>query len=485
MKEGLAGGFYSVLSQSDVERIHRASVSILQDVGMLCETDLALEVFTRAGASVDRESHIVRLPAQLLETSLASAPKTAVLFGRDHQFDIRLESGRVHYGMGGTSEPYIWDFDLQGPRPPSKADMVSCTRLGHALPNIDFIMALCSAGDVAYGQHYFHEYDAILRNTSKPVVVSVQGRRLTARFLEMAAAAAGGEEKLRKEPCVAAYSSPVTPLRFTRYNDGMVEAAALGVPIICAGGAMVGATSPATLAGSISLIDAEALFGVVFAQIVKPGCPVIFAPQTNVMDMVTAQATFGSPEQSLARAAAVQMARFYGLPTFATGGGSDAKLPDGQAAAEATLGMMINAMSGQTLTQNLGTLASGLYGAPEMLVICDEIVHMIKCVFGGLKVTDDTLALDVIKEVGPGGDFLNHEHTASSFRTSLFFPAYFPRLSVERWKERGRMSITEVAHTTVATILADAGPVRLPPGADSALERALEAAIAESDAIVD
>jgi trimethylamine--corrinoid protein Co-methyltransferase len=301
----------------------------------------------------------------------------------------------------------------------------------------------------------------------------------------MAAAAAGGEENFRERPCVAAYSSPMTPLRFTRYNDGIVEAVALGVPIICAGGAMMGATSPATLAGSISLIDAEALFGVVFAQMIKPGSPVVFAPQTNVMDMVTAQATFGSPEQSLARAAAVQMARYYGLPTFATGGGSDAKLPDGQAAAEATMGMMINAMSGQTLTQNLGTLASGLYGAPEMLVICDEIVHMIKCVFGGLKVTDDTLALDVIREVGPGGTFLSHEHTASSFRTNLFFPTYFPRVSVEGWKEKGSMTITEVAHKTVGSILAQAGPVMLPPGADSALERALREAISEDDAIGD
>ena len=387
--------------------------------------------------------------------------------------DILLEVGRVYFGMGGSPEPFIWDYDLGGPRPPTKADMVNCTRIAQALTNIDFVMAVCSAGDVRAEVQLYHEYDAIFRNTTKPVIYSAPGREHAAKYLEMAIAASGGEDVFRQRPSIAFFTQPISPMQISRYSEVMVDAAEFGVPVLSSPGPMAGATSPATLAGALAQANSEALMGIVFSQLIKEGTPVVYAPHTAVMDMTTGQCTYGSPEQSLARAAVAQLGALYDLPTFGVGGGAESKLPDAEASAQAMMGMLLNALSGLTLTQTLGTLASGLYGAPEMVVICDEMVHMIKRVLAGISVTDESLAVDLIKEVGHGGNFLTTDHTARLFRKELFFPVLFNRQSVEKWKEKGSKQIVDVAHERVQEILAGAGPVRLPQGADDALRRAL------------
>jgi trimethylamine--corrinoid protein Co-methyltransferase len=295
----------------------------------------------------------------------------------------------------------------------------------------------------------------------------------------MAAAASGGESEFIQRPCVVYFTQPISPMKISSYSEGIEEAIAMGIPVMFSPGPMIGATSPATLAGTLVQVNAEALLGVVLAQVIKEGTPVIYAPHTGVMDMVTAQCTYGSPEQSLARAAVAQMAIHYQLPTFGMGGGAESKLPDMEAASQAAIGMLLNALSGFTLTQTLGTLASGLYGSPEMVLICDEIVHMIKCVMVGITVTDETLALDVIEEVGHGGQFLDHDHTARHFREELFFPNLFKRQSVAQWMESGGRNILEVAHDRVQQIKEITGPIELPKGADEALERVFHRAIGE------
>ena len=156
--------------------------------------------------------------------------------------------------------------------------MVACTRLGQALAHIDFVMALCSAGDMPPDVQHYHEYDAILRNTTKPVIYSAPGRRHAATLLEMAAAVSGSEDSLRRRPSMVLFTQPVSPLQIGPYSEGMIEAAALGVPVLASPGPMMGATSPATLAGTLVRVNAEALFGVVLSQLLKPGTPVILGP---------------------------------------------------------------------------------------------------------------------------------------------------------------------------------------------------------------
>lgn len=479
MKAPTQGGTYNVLSEGDIDRIHSASLSLLAGYGVHSESDLILDIFDNADAAIDRQERRIYISPDMVDTALQTAPSSFTFHGRDPQYDLEIKLGPVYFGMGGSSEPFFWDYELGKPRSPTKADMISCTRIGQAAHNIDFVMALCSASDYPTEQVFLQEYDALIRNTTKPILYSCPNRWHTRRFIEMAATACGGESNFLKRPPIMFFNTAISPLKIGQFSEGMIDAIEFEVPIMITLGPMMGATSPATLAGTLVQINAEALFGIVLTQVIKPGAPVVYGPHVAVMDMTTAQCTYGSAEQHLGRAAVAQMGRFYNLPTFGLGGGVEAKLPDAEASAQSMMGLFTNVVSGLTLTQCLGTLASGLYGSPEMLLICDEMVHMLKRFMGGIQVSDETLALEVIEEVGYTGNFLTHDHTAQWFRKELFFPVLFRRQSIDTWLENGASPIVDAAHARVQQILAEAGPAPLPDGADVELERILNQSVQE------
>jgi trimethylamine--corrinoid protein Co-methyltransferase len=244
---------------------------------------------------------------------------------------------------------------------------------------------------------------------------------------------------------------------------------------------MMGATGPATVAGTLALTTAEVLFGVVLTQLVRPGAKVVLKPDTDVFDMRTTQCTYGSPEQNLGKMAMAQLARFYNVPIYGLGGGVEGKVPDAETASEAMMSMLLNALAGINLNQSLGTLAFGLYGSQEMVVICDELVRMIKHVLRGIIVDDETLAIDVIREAGYGGSFLSTEHTVRHFRKELYFPSLFQRKTIDQWLSEGSRTAYELAHDRVEEILSRAGPVRLPAEVDRALDQALSRALTETN----
>jgi trimethylamine---corrinoid protein Co-methyltransferase len=479
MKTATKGGTLNVLSEVDVERIHSASLDLLSSYGVYSESNLILDIFHKAGANIDHEERRIRLYPDMITAALKTAPSSFVFYGREPEYDLQIEPGPIYFGMGGSSEPFYWDYKLGRPRSPTKADMVACTRVGQAASHIDFVMALCSAGDYPAEQVFLQEYDALIRNTTKPILYSCPNRWHTRLFIEMAAVACGGESEFIKRPPIMFFNTAISPLRIGHFSEGMVDAIEFGVPIMITLGPMMGATSPATLAGTLVQINAEALFGIVLTQIIKPGTPVVYGPHVAVMDMTTAQCTYGSAEQHLGRSAVAQLGRLYNLPTFGLGGGVEAKLPDAEAAAQAMMGLFSNALSGLTLTQCLGTLASGLYGSPEMLLICDEMVHMLKHFMVGIQVNDETLALEAIKEVGHMGNFLMHDHTAQWFRKELFFPSLFRRQSIDDWLENGARPIVDIAHARVEQILSKTGSSALPNGADAELDRILSQAVKE------
>jgi trimethylamine---corrinoid protein Co-methyltransferase len=478
MKTGMRGGSLKILSEEEVERLHQAALSLLWDPGLFSESSMFLDIFAKGGADVDRDARIIRLPAEMVEAAIASAPSSFVLHGRhDEANSLLLEPGRVYYGMGGTSEPLFFDYQLGRARQPTKQDMVSSTRLGHALPNIDFVQTLCMAGDCPTGAIFFHDFDAIFRNTSKPTVLNILERPFTEHLLEMAAAASGGEATLRTSPSVLGIVTPVSPLKVAIMNEGIIDVVHAGVPVLYSPGPLMGATAPATVAGTTVLTIAEVLFGVVLTQLIRTGAPVVLKPDTDVFDMRTTQVTYGSPEQNLGKVAVIQMAHRYRIPVYGLGGGVEAKFPDAEAASEAAMEMLLNGLAGMTLSQSLGTLAFGMYGSQEMVVICDEIVNSIRRILDRITLNDDTLALDVIRQVGHGGSFLQHDHTVRHFRKEMYFPKLFQRQSLDDWATAGAKMAHEVAHERVVEILSKAHPVSLPPAADKALEEALQRAV--------
>jgi trimethylamine---corrinoid protein Co-methyltransferase len=484
MREGPQGGQLNVLSSGDLERIHEGSLRLLEECGVRSISKALRKVFAEGGAEVDPNGQRARIPRGLVDWAVSSACKSFVLYGREPAFDLLIEQPRVYYGMGGTPVPWFWDSAQQVLRAAVRDDMVSSTRIGHALSNVDFIMSLASAGDVSQELHYLYEYHAILRNSTKPVIYSAPSRGYAVMFLEMAAAATGGESKFRKRPSVMLMTQPVSPLEIGSYNEGMIEFAAWGAPILFSPGVMMGATGPATLAGALVQGNAENLAGVVLSQLLRPGTPVVYGVHTPVLDMKTMRCTYAGTEQSLGRAAMAQLARYYGLPSFNTGAGCDAKVVDAQAAAEATMGVFLNALSGLTLTQTMGTMAGGSFGSLEMLVICEEIVAMAKRVLRGVGVSEEKLAVNLIKEVGPGGHFLDREHTRQHFRQEFFFPGLFDRRSFPQWEEDGGKRIDEVARERVRKILAEPGPQILSPSAEGALDRTFHKLVKEGRALL-
>ncbi|HEX7395245.1 MAG TPA: trimethylamine methyltransferase family protein [Anaerolineaceae bacterium] len=477
MKMGGRGGSLTVITEEEVERIYRASLDLLMNPGIFSESDLFLDIFEKGGAKVNRDERTIRVSKDLVEWAIKATPKSFVLYGRnDSTMDLQVELGHTYFGMGGTSEPMFWDFDQRKPRQPTKQDMVNNTRLGHVLPDIDFVQTLCMSGDQPTKAIFFHDFDAIFRNTTKPTVLNILERPFTQHLLEIAAAASGGEDALRQKPSMLGIATPVSPLKIPVINEGIVDAVQAGVPILYSPGPLMGATGPATVAGMVTLTNAEVLFGVTLVQLIKEGAPVVLKPDTDVFDMKTAQVTYGSPEQNLGKIAMVQLAKRYRIPIYGLGGGVEGKLPDSEAAAEAMQTLLLDGLAGMTLCQSLGSLAFGMYGSVEMLVICDELVRIVKRILQGFEVNEDTLALEVIRTCGFDGSYLAQEHTRRHYRKEMYFPSLFQRQTTDDWLKAGSKSIEQVAHEKVLGLLEKNKPVELSDRVDKELERALKRA---------
>ena len=478
MKQGSPAGSLNVLTAAEVERIHKGGLSLLWNPGIFCESDVVLKKMSAAGAQVNADTKMVRIPSDMVDAALKTVPHSFTLHGLDPNNDIQVETGRVFFGMGGSSEPLVYDYDLGKPRKPVYADMVRNTRVGQAMKNMDFVMTLCTSGDVPVSQAFFYDLHAILKHTTKPIGFTMLDRRYTTHMLELLSAAYGGETEARRRPGLLAFATPVSPLIFPKLIEGIIDAVEFGLPILYAPGPMMSATGPATLAGLMAQTVAECLFGLVLVQSIKPGAPMMFKMDSDVMDPATGQCTYASPEQSLGNAGLAQISAYYGVPSFTMGGGAEAKLPDSEAASQAMMSMLMNGLSGITLSQSSGTLASGLYGAPEEVVICDEMALMVKRLLKGFTVDEDSLALDVIRQVGPGGSFLMESHTLNHFKDELFFPNLFKRQSIDQWIGRGAKPMSQVAHEKVLSILAAGDGVTLPEDRCDALDQALQSAVA-------
>jgi trimethylamine---corrinoid protein Co-methyltransferase len=476
MKQGARSGGLSLVSEGEMLAIHEAGLSLLENPGIYCESESVRDIFRKNDALVDSNTGLIRIDRKAVENALKIAPKSLVVCGRDPEMDLSVRSGAVFYGLGGTPEPFYYDYALGRARAPTRADMETCTKVGQALTNIDFIMTLCTSGDVPVAQAYFHDLATIFRNTTKPVVFSMIDHRYAMRIIEIGCAATGGEAEFRKRPPMVALVCPVSPLIFPKIAEGIIDAVEYGMPVLYSPGPMLSGTAPATIAGLLAQTVAEILFGLVLVQMIRPGAPLIFKMDSDVMDPSTGQCTYSSPEQVMGRSVLAQLGCFYKMPTFTMGGGVEAKLPDAEASAEAMMGMLMNGLSGITMSQSQGTMASGLYGSAEQLVICDEMIHMIKRILNRFAVNEDTLALDVIRSVKPGGSFIMEDHTLRHFRTEHFFPELFRRQTVDDWLKRGGKPILEVAHERVEEVRNQANAVPLTDKADQALQRALDKA---------
>jgi len=453
LKKGLKGGKLNLLTNDQIRDLHMATLEVLEQVGMYSESERILKIFASAGADVDLKNKSVRIPEHLVKEALNKAPKQIVLCGRNAEYDILVEDDRVYFGLGGTAYPYLIDFETGEFKRGTKNDVAKSSRLGDALENISFIMSLCGAFDMPLEVTFLHEFDAIINNTEKPVIYPAPGSENAKMMLSMAADVVGGIDELRKRPILSLYSETVSPLTFCKFNDNMVEFAKAGVPIVLGPSPVCGSTGPVTVAGTTIVSNAENLAAITLSQLVRPGTPIISCVRTGVMDLRTGQFLYAAPESSIGLAINAQLSHYYGLPAFGSGGCSDSKMLDAQAAVEATSTLFMSALSGVNLIQTCGTIAGGAAGCMELAVVCDEIIGMIQRILEGVNFSDEALAVDVIREIGPRGHFLTHKHTFKFFRKEIYSPKIFDRCSVKAWIEKGGKDIREIAKDKVRKIL--------------------------------
>jgi trimethylamine--corrinoid protein Co-methyltransferase len=463
VKRGVRGGQLRFLNRKQVEEVHVATLEVLEKVGLRTASKRILEVFSSGGAEVDEKDGRIRIPEHLVEESLGKVPRQIVLCGRNPKYDVLLEDSRVYYGMGGTPTPFIRDIYTGENRRPTKKDFADATRLGDALPNYSFLMSIAGAYDVPYEVEYEHEWEMLFNNTEKPIVYSAPSAYSASKVLEMASAIAGGMDNLRKRPIMCLYSETICPLSIAIANENIIEFAKAGVPITEGPVAMIGATGPGTLTGSLVISNSENLAALTLSQLVNRGTPFIYAGWVGVMDPVAGRMAYGAPEFAMGTGVLnAQMAEFYGLPTFGFAGPSDSKLPDAQAGAEAMQMALMNGLAGVNLCHDCGYLAGGSVGSMEMAVICDDVLGNVLRIVKGTEVNDEVLAVDVIKEVGPEGNFLGHKHTLKHIRDEVHMPTIFDRNPETAWVKAGSKPLSQVAKEKAQKILKEHFPQPLP-----------------------
>jgi len=468
-RPGPVGGQYQPLTQEEIERIHQASLAVLENVGVHVENVRALALYRQGGATVD--GNRVYIPASVVKRALESAPSRVILAGRDPEQDVVLEGKRVYAGTGG-SPTVVLDPGADVPRPGTLRDLADLAKLADALEHCDFVVVPLHPTDVPEKDVPANRFYACLANTTKHVmggVGSVEGARAA---IEIAALIAGSEEKLRERPFVSAITSwMVSPLLLdTSVTDILLEWCQHGLPVALSSAPMAGSTSPVTLVGTLVQLNAEQLSGIVLTQLLRPGTPVLAGYIPGVADMRTGGYLGGAIEFGMMQAAAAQLAQFYQVPIYCSGGMTDAKLPDAQAGYEKMSTLLLAAMGGASYIHHaVGMLTNMSTASLEQAVIDDEIVGMVKRVLRGVEVTPDSMAVEAIDRVGPGGHYLMDPHTLQNMRSELFHPALGDRQNRAMWQRAGKQDTRVRATERVESLLRTHQPLGLPPKVDAVI----------------
>jgi len=416
-----------MVSSSDAERIHEASLELLSDPGVRLEHDGVCETLLRAGARPGAGTHTVRIPPELVTDALAAAPSEVFLADRRGGGGTVAPEGRA---------PLVWStpgmnlYRRGETRPFASDDMAGYARLLDRLPGVDGAFGMALA-DVPPGAADAAGLRILAANTAKHIRVLCAGPAGADAMCRM-------KPVLGDEPWFSVGFTAHGPLRWTNLAlEIFARTAGHGIPATINGEPMAGASGPVTLAGAAAVGNAEILAGLVLNQLLEPGRPCIHnLGLAHVFDMRTAEAVTGGPENHLLAEAGAAMGRFYGLPSCSWVS-TEAMRPDAQAALEKSLGWKTHLDAGVSLIWGVGQLESELTVSPAMAVIDQEILDYVGRLRRGVRVDEDALAVAVTREVGVAGEFLSHEHTLTHFRDELFLPSLLWRGKRPAWESSG------------------------------------------------
>lgn len=447
----------AMLSVEDCEKLHEVSLEILESTGARIYEEQSLGMLREAGAEIS-DGNLVKIPADLVERSLSTVPKEVVLHDRAGNPAMRVGGYRTYYGPGSDLMNII-DHRKWERRRAVLQDVVEGMILCDALENIDFVMSLFLPSDVNGEIADRYQMEVMLKYTTKPILAVTYDLSGCQDIVEMAELVAGGKEALREKPMVLNYINVTSSLR---HNEEALEKLLYlidkGLPAIYLPGVVGGLTGPVTIPGSMALKNVGALVGIVISQLRREGAPIVIGGDiSGIIDMKTMVKPYVYPHGGKAES----LIHYYDLPMFTAGGFTDSKLVDQQAGIEAALTLLPLALSRGNIVHDLGYMESGRCGSLAQIAICEEIVRWVKHMVQPLEISDETLQLDLIKEIGPDGQYLDTEHTLKHFR-ERWYPDLFERDNLERWLAKGGKDLAHRAGERVEKILSEHAPPLLP-----------------------
>jgi len=444
---------FELLTKQELDKIDADSRAILEKVGVKINNEKARQIFSRAGAKVDHDTHLVQIPPDLIEFALSKVPHHFKVWNRDGSQCYDLNDGRIYgHNVGGCVR--IYDYDLRAARDATEQDLVKATTLIDSLENIHVCRPVVYPQEFAPEIRDIHTAACMLQYTAKPYGVSAYSIQNLDFILKLASLVSGSYEAFLKKPFIWGSVCPASPLNYSESTTGiLMKYAEIGMPLALAPCPVSGGTSPVSLAGTLVQQNAEILTGLVLVQIIHPGVEVKYTTRPIPMDMRTGTATFGSIELGLMSAGVVQLAKKYGICSDVYGLGTSAFAFDVQNGYEKALNAIIPVLAGANLIAAAGLMEDALTSSCEQLVIDNTILGSIFRIKRGIEVTQETNAVDLIQKVGPAGNFLLEDHTRLHARQELFTPKICYRSGSQQYKENDYASIVDAAHDQVQKIM--------------------------------
>ncbi|WP_421701754.1 trimethylamine methyltransferase family protein [Aliiroseovarius sp.] len=469
---GVEAGRFKPLSEPEVALIEESALSLLETLGLSQATQSMIDKVTAAGGSLDTEGRLL-FPRDLVHWAIEGASRGFTLCGQDPANDLKIDKARVHMSSGGAA-PGVFDLETHAYRDSTVQDLYDAARIVDRMENIHHFSRSVVARDIEDPAVMdLNTAYACLAGTSKHVSISITEPENVAAVAELCYRIAGGEAAFRARPFLTVMVCHVVPpMRFATEALDVLEAAILaGFPVQLISAGQAGATSPATIAGSLVQAVAETLAGLVFARLVDADVKAIFAPKPLVADLRTGAMCGGGGEQAILMAGAAQMGRHWDLPTSSIAGITDAKRLDAQYGAEKTLAVAMAAHAGSNIvTQAAGMMSSLLAVSHAAYVSDNDLLGNILRTIRGVEATPETIAAEVIAGVCRGeGHYLGEEHTLGRMKSDYFYPDLGDRRTPREWEEDGGKRVGDLARDKAREILGEHHPGHVPDGLDKAL----------------
>jgi len=417
----LAFGRLILLSDEEVARVHETSLKILQNIGIKVLSKKVQSLLAENGAEVDAARSIVKIPSSLVGEAIKKTPKEIVLCGRDPKFDLKLPSTDFPFVATSGFATFMRDFKTREKRMTNASDLRDFATLGDYLDGVDFFWPIVTPTEISPPVQTIHALAISFSNVRKHVQYQALSEEQAKWQIKLASAIVGEQEKLKKRPIFSSINCPVSPLVFEKgSSEAMVELAKAGIPVAPMSMALCGSTAPATIAGTLAVANSENLGSLVILECANPGAPVIYCVESTSADMRTGEINYGAAELPLIAAGVAQMARFYGLPCYATGAGMDEAPNDLESLIEASKGLALIQLSRGDISSGLGSLENAESAALEQLILDVEAWIHARAYLRRFNVDEETLGLNAISKVGPGGNFLGIKHTLEHFQQEIW-----------------------------------------------------------------